>query len=81
MIHSLELGIPDTMDLFEEITRHRLLQGVIPTDNLYSPAELDALVSAYTAWVAALHPENTLVLGDIEEGTSVLPVAELKPHY
>jgi len=81
MLHNLELRVPDPMDLFEEITRHRILQGLMPTDNLYSSAELDTLVAAYTAWAAALHPENTLVLGDLEEGTSVLPVAELKPQY
>jgi hypothetical protein len=35
--------------LFEEITRHKLLQGVPPEEGLYTAAELDALVAAFTA--------------------------------
>ncbi len=72
------LYVPDPMDLFEEITRHRLLQGVLPLQDLYTPGELDALVAAYTAWLAASHPEQVTLLGHPEEGQIVLPVAELK---
>ena len=46
------LQINDPMDFFEEITRHKLIQGILPTENLYSSKELDALVTAYTAWMA-----------------------------
>jgi hypothetical protein len=76
-----ELKIPNPMYIFEEITRHRLLQGILPLENLYTPNELDALVAAYTAWVAATHPENITRVGDGEEGHIVLPVAEVKTHY
>jgi hypothetical protein len=69
------------MRLFEEITKHRLLQGVLPLEHLYSTGELDALVAAYTAWVAALHPERTTHLGDPEESLVILPVANLKRSY
>ena len=47
------LQIDDPMDLFEEITRHKLLQGILPLENIYSSRELDALVTAYLAWMAA----------------------------
>lgn len=80
-LHEQKLRVPDPMRIFEEITRHRLLNGVLPLDDLYSPDELDALVAAYTAWLAALHPERTLLLGDPGEGQIVLPAAELKPRY
>jgi len=76
-----KLRLPDPMNLFEEITRHRLLQGILPLKELYAPAELDALAAAYTAWKAALHPEQILTLGDPGEGQIVLPVAEMKRQY
>ena len=42
----------DPMDFFEEITRHKIMQGLLPLENLYSSKELDALVTAYLAWMA-----------------------------
>lgn len=76
-----KLAIPDPMDVFEEITPHRILQGRLPLDNLYKPGELDALAAAYTAWLAGNHPEQITALGDPEEGVVILPTAELKRHY
>jgi predicted RNase H-like nuclease len=67
--------------MFEEITRHRLLQGILPVNDLCSPGELDALVGAYTAWLAATKPDQITLLGDPDEGQIVLPVPELKAHY
>jgi hypothetical protein len=81
VLYEHKLRLPDPMNFFEEITRHRLLQGILPLDELYTPGELDALMGAYTAWVAASHPEQTLALGDPEEGQIILPVAEIKRHY
>lgn len=75
------LHIPDPMRFFEEITRRRLLQGILPTEDLYTPGELDALVAAYTAWMAATHPEQVSILGHPEEGQIVLPAPELKRRY
>jgi predicted RNase H-like nuclease len=76
-----EVRVPDPMRLFEEITRHRLLQGRLPLDDLYTPSELDALVAAYTAWLVANHPEEVTLLGHPEEGWVVVPVKELKAKY
>jgi len=80
-LYEQKISVPDPMDLFEEITRHRLLQGVLPTKDLYSQGELDALVAAFTAWLAATHPERTCTLGDPAEGVVVFPVAALKTKY
>lgn len=81
ILYECRLNIPDPMSLFEEITRYRLLQGILPLENLYSPEELDALVAAYTAWLAGTKFDQISLLGDPEEGYLVLPVAEIKNRY
>lgn len=81
VLHERRLNVPDPMRFFEEITRHRLLKGIMPTDDLYSASELDALVAAYTAWLAVHQPDQVLLLGDPQEGQIVVPVAELKERY
>ena len=81
VLHNQGLQIADPMRIFEEITRYRILQGVIPLDGLYSPRELDALVAAFTAWVAATTPQSVTLLGHPAEGQVALPSAELKEKY
>lgn len=80
-LYERKLNVTDPMRFFEEITRHRLLKGLLPVDHLYSPGELDALVAAHTAWMAAVHPDQITRLGDPQEGEIILPVAELKERY
>jgi hypothetical protein len=75
------VSVPDPMRFFEEITRHKLMKGILPDEELYSPGELDALVAAFTAWTFANHPEQATLLGDPAEGQMVLPVPELKIRY
>ena len=75
------VDVRDAMRLFEEITRHHILQGVLPLETLYTPPELDALAAAYTAWRLAHQPRQTLLLGDPTEGQVLLPVGELKSRY
>jgi len=81
VLHTQKLDIPDPMDFFEEITRHRLLKGILPMDDLYQSEELDALAAAYTAWLAATAPEQVTLVGDVQEGQVVLPAAALLPNY
>jgi len=81
ILYELRINVPDAMRIFEEITRHRLLNGILPTENLYTPEELDALVAAYTAWLAATTPDQVSLMGDPDEGQIILPVAELKERY
>jgi hypothetical protein len=81
VLHERKVDVPDAMDFFEEITRHRLMKGILPADGLYKPAELDAISAAYTAWLAATQPDQVSCLGDPGEGQIVLPVRELKERY
>ena len=81
LLHNQGLHIPDPMRVFEEITRFRILQGIMPLDDLYSHRELDALIAAFTAWVAATSPEGITALGNPEEGQIILPSAELQDRY
>ena len=75
------LNITDPMRIFEEVTRYKLLKGILPFDDLYSQEELDALVAAYTVWHFAMHAKNTTIIGEPEEGQIILPVTELKDRY
>lgn len=81
VLYEQKIKLSDPLLIFEEITRHRLLKGILPLDDLYTPGELDALVAAYTALLAADNPQQVTVLGHPDEGQTYLPVAELKPRY
>ena len=75
------VGIKDPMEFFEEITRHKLLRGVLPMEFIYASEELDTLVAAYVAFRAYTHPQNMRLIGDEQEGQIALPVADLKERY
>jgi Protein of unknown function (DUF429) len=75
------LRINDGMEFFEEITRFKLMKGILPMDMLYSPEQLDVLVAAYTAWLVANQPDEVIRVGDKDEGQMILPVKELKAKY
>lgn len=72
------ISMNDPMSYFEEITRHRLLKGILPTEAIYSAEELDALVAAFTAYQASNHPGEVNWVGDIQEGRIFLPASEIK---
>jgi hypothetical protein len=75
------VGLKDPMDFFEELTRHKLLKGSLPTEMIYTPGQLDALAAAYTAFCAATRSKSVTILGEPNEGQVVLPVKELKTRY
>lgn len=81
VLYDRKIKLPDPMAFFEEITRFKILKGKLPLDQLYQPGELDALVGAYTAWLAANEPGQVSALGDPGEGQIVLPTSKLKPRY
>ncbi|HEX5837669.1 MAG TPA: hypothetical protein VFY26_07545 [Anaerolineales bacterium] len=59
----LQLG--DPMDYYEEITRHKLLQGILPAETIYSIRQLDALAAAYIAWMAENRPGQVVTRGEL----------------
>jgi hypothetical protein len=74
ILYNQELPVPDAMDFFLEITRHKLMNGDLPDQDIYSMEELNALTGALIAWQAAHHPEKIELLGDSEEGQIALPI-------
>jgi predicted nuclease with RNAse H fold len=80
-LHGQGAGIKDPMNFFEEITRHKLLHGSLPTELIYTAEELDALAAAVTAWVVANRPGEFSILGIKQEGQVVLPSGELLERY
>ena len=65
------LRIKDPVDMFEEITRYKLIQGILPLDELPTPNGLDALVAAYLAWMSLNRPGQIVPRGEF-----VLPATE-----
>jgi hypothetical protein len=81
ILYELGLRIKDPMDFFEEVTRYKIAKGIWPMELLYLPEQLDALVAAYTAWLAIEKHGKTTSVGDVQEGQIVLPVTELKDRH
>ena len=81
VLYEQGLGIRDPMEFFEEMTRHKLLKGILPLEQIYSAEALDAIAAAYMAYLAGRHPERLGKLGDAQEGQIFLPVLALKEKY
>lgn len=73
LLQEEHLNVRDPMIFFEEITRHKMLIGQMPEGILISPAELNALIAAYTAWSAYTNPTGVTRLGESNEGHIILP--------
>jgi hypothetical protein len=81
LLYELGLHIHDPMVFFEEITRHKLLNGILPFELVHSPAQLDAMLAAYTAWHVIQKPAEAVQFGHRLEGFITLPVSVLKEKY
>lgn len=81
ILHQYITGVTDPMGIFEEITRHKLLKGILPLELIYATEQLDALVAALTACMSVNTPECVTLIGDKQEGQIVLPVSDLKSIY
>lgn len=71
ILYEQGVQINDPVDIFEEITRYKLVQGILPLENLPSSNELDALVTAYLAWMVVNRPQRVVMQGEF-----VLPATE-----
>jgi len=74
ILYERGLRIKDPMEFFEELTRYKLLKGILPVDLIYLPEILDALVAAYTAWLTAERSAEITRVGSEQEGIIYLPV-------
>ncbi len=80
ILYERGLRLKDAMVFFEEITRFKLLKGLLPMELVYPPEALDVLAAAYTAWLAVHHPDQTSRIGEAQEGEITLP-GFLKSEY
>ena len=64
VLYEQGLQLTDPIDVFEEITRYKLVQGILPLENIYSTRELDALIAAYLAWLAVNRPGQIVRKGE-----------------
>jgi hypothetical protein len=64
ILYEQGLQITDPIDIFEEFTRYKLIQGILPLENIYSSKELDALAAAYLAWIAVNRPGQIVLKGE-----------------
>jgi hypothetical protein len=71
ILYEQGLQLRDPVEIFEEITRYKLMQGILPLEDIYSSKELDALMAAYIAWMAVNSSGQTVVTGEL-----VLPASE-----
>jgi len=76
ILYDQGLQINDPMQFFEEISRQRLMMGVLPTELLYSASELDALAAAYVVWLLVNKPVRINLAGDMGEGMIWIPRQE-----
>ena len=74
-----DIELPDPMQIFEEITRFRILNGEINLESLLESSQLDAIAAAYTAWAASTG--DVTLIGHEEEGQIAIPVRELQAVY
>lgn len=81
ILYERGLRIKDPMNFFEEITRFKLIKGILPTEYIYGAEMLDVLAAGYTAWLAANRPGQVTSIGSATEGLIVLPAKELKAKY
>jgi len=81
LLYEEGMAVSDPMLIFEEWTRHHVLSGKMALNHLHGHDQLDALVAAYTAYLLAVEPENTSSVGDVREGTIIVPTNALKDRY
>lgn len=70
------LPVRDPMIFFEEVTRHKLLHGILPDQDILSVAQLNAFAAAFVAFQTALHPDQVRRFGEPEEGFIHLPATQ-----
>jgi hypothetical protein len=73
ILYEQGVAVKDAMNFFEEVTRFRLIKGILPATDIYQAGELNAIGSAYLAWMVVHKPEEVQSMGDKQEGEIFLP--------
>ena len=73
-LYNLGLNIPDPMEFFEEITRHRVLHGQVPEDRIWSTTQVQVFAAAYLAWLVKNKSDQVGRIGTSDEGFITVPV-------
>jgi predicted nuclease with RNAse H fold len=81
MLYIEGLDVPNPLHALEEVTRHHLLSGQLPLEDLCDHVTLDTLMAAYCAYLTAMEPDRVSQVGHDEESLITLPVASLKDFY
>jgi len=71
----------DPMVAMEELTAHHLLRGDLSLEGLCSHDALDALVAAYTAYLASQLPDRVTWMGHPADGFICLPANPVAEGY
>jgi hypothetical protein len=77
ILAEMDIDVPDPMTFFEEVTRYKLLRGLLPMKGIYSPQELNAIVCAVTALLLVKKPQQVASFGNLADGIIYLPTHEL----
>lgn len=75
------LQVTDPLLALEELTAHHLLAGRLELDGLLDHDALDALVAAFTAWLAWVRPERVTWVGHPADGHICVAGAFLADRY
>jgi hypothetical protein len=73
VLEDLDLDVPNAMQFFEEITRYRLLHGVLPTERIFPQVELNAWIAAQVAFLASTQPDALKPVNQDQGGWIYLP--------
>lgn len=76
VLRDQHIPVPDAMNFFEEVTRHKLLHSILPLAGIHPLHELNALMAAQVAWLAGTRPERLTGFGDPAEGVIFLPLQQ-----
>ena len=76
------IRLKDPMDFFEEVTKFKILLGILPDHLVYSAKHLDAIAAAMMARLAFQDPEAVIAIGDMADGLITIPTVKQKAsHY
>jgi len=77
ILYDLGIDLPDPMQFFEEVTRYKILQGILPDKAVLNVGMLIALGAAFMAWQTQQESEKIALVGLAQEGQIAVPASVL----